>query len=118
MEFVKLLNPLTRYRFLFDLLCNINTASFLKIKSPAPYSLKSSWKLQYGINFAYGGAGVFDTLIDGPNMTIQIDLFEKLIQQKVYTKSDLESSVALVSAAGNDYLKFFVTTGGSTKVCA
>ncbi|AES62011.1 GDSL-like lipase/acylhydrolase [Medicago truncatula] len=31
------------------------------------------------------------------------------------TKSDLESSVALVSAAGNDYLKFFVTNGGSTK---
>jgi hypothetical protein len=96
----------------------MNAASFLKIKSPAPYSLKSSWKLQYGINFAYGGAGVFDTLIDGPNMTIQIDLFEKLIQQNGYSKSDLESSLALVSAAGNDYLKLFVANGGSTKVSA
>jgi len=78
--------------------------------------LKNSSELQYGLNFAYGGTGVFHTLIDGPNMTIQIDTFEKLIQQNVYTKSDLQSSIALVSAAGNDYLNFFAKNGKSTKV--
>ncbi|RHN81381.1 putative triacylglycerol lipase [Medicago truncatula] len=90
-------------------------ASFLNIKSPRPYSLKKSSELQYGMNFAYGGTGVFHTLIDGPNMTVQIDTFEKLIQQNVYTKPDLQSSISLVSAAGNDYLKFFVKNGRSTK---
>ncbi|CAJ2629475.1 unnamed protein product [Trifolium pratense] len=90
-------------------------ASFLKIESPAPYSLRNSSDLKYGINFAYGGTGVFDTLIDGPNMTTQIDTFEELIQQNLYTKTDLESSIALVSAAGNDYLKFLLENGNNTK---
>ncbi|KAK2403958.1 GDSL esterase/lipase [Trifolium repens] len=90
-------------------------ASFLKIESPAPYSLRSSSDLKYGMNFAYGGTGVFNTLVDGPNMTTQIDTFEELIQQNVYTKTDLESSVALVSAAGNDYLKFLLENGNNTK---
>ena len=68
------------------------------------------------MNFAYGGTGVFNTLVDGANMTTQIDTFEELIQQNVYTKTDLESSVALVSAAGNDYLKFLLENGNNTKV--
>ena len=96
---------------------NIHAASFLNIKSPTPYSLKkNSSELQYGINFAYGGTGVFHTLIDGPNMTIQIDTFEKLIRQNVYTKPDLQSSIALVNTAGNDYLNFFAKNERSTKV--
>lgn len=83
-------------------------ASFLKIQTPAPYRLRNSSDLQYGINFAYGGTGVFQTLVDGPNMTLQIDSLEQLIQQNIYTRPDLESSVALVSAAGNDYTAFVV----------
>lgn len=78
-------------------------ASFLKIKSPTPYTLRNSSNMQYGINFAYGGTGLFNTSIDGPNMTAQIDSFEKLIEQKIYTKHDLESSVVLVNSGGNDY---------------
>ncbi|CAK8573055.1 unnamed protein product [Lathyrus sativus] len=81
-------------------------ASFLKIESPTPYSLKNSSNLQYGINFAHGGTGVFQTSINGPNMTVQIDSLEKLIKQNVYTKQDLKSSIALVSASGNDYVAF------------
>ncbi|XP_027367660.1 GDSL esterase/lipase At5g03610-like [Abrus precatorius] len=78
-------------------------ASFLKIESPTPYRLRNSSNVQYGINFAYGGTGISKTLVDGPNVTVQIDEFEKLIEQKVYTISDLESSIALVNAGGNDY---------------
>ncbi|CAL5209130.1 unnamed protein product [Lathyrus oleraceus] len=81
-------------------------ASFLKIKTPTPYSFRNSSTLQYGINFAHGGTGVFQTLINGPNMTLQIDSLEKLIKQNVYTKQDLKSSIALVSASGNDYIAF------------
>ncbi|AES62015.1 GDSL-like lipase/acylhydrolase [Medicago truncatula] len=85
-------------------------ASFLKIETPAPYALRNSSTLQNGINFAFGGTGVFQTLKvkDGPNMTVQIDSLEKLIQKNVYTKQDLQSSVALVTAAGNDYEAFIV----------
>ena len=59
------------------------------------------------MNFAYGGTGVFETLlINGTNMTTQINLFEKQLEEEVYSESDLNSSVALVSLAGNDYFAF------------
>ncbi|KAL2931244.1 hypothetical protein RDABS01_036654 [Bienertia sinuspersici] len=59
------------------------------------------------MNFAYGGTGVFDTDISQPNMTSQINLFENIVtQDKVYTNTDLQSSVALVSLAGNDYSNY------------
>ncbi|KAK7268404.1 hypothetical protein RIF29_21102 [Crotalaria pallida] len=86
-------------------------ASFLKIDSPVPYALRNYSSLQYGMNFAHGGTGIFNTLVDGPNMTVQIDSFETLIQQNVYTKPDLESSVALVNAAGNDYATYTTKNG-------
>jgi len=94
----------------------IHAASFLKIKSPTPYVYRNSSELQYGMNFAHGGTGIFNTLGDGPNMTVQIDWFEKLIEQKIYTKTDLESSVALVNAGGNDYGTFLQRKQGSIKV--
>lgn len=94
----------------------LHAASFLKIKSPTPYVFRNSSELQYGINFAHGGTGIFNTLNEGPNMTVQIDWFERVIQQKIYTKTDLESSVALVSAAGNDYATFLQRKQGSMRV--
>ncbi|XP_058741514.1 GDSL esterase/lipase At5g03610-like [Vicia villosa] len=90
-------------------------ASFLKIETPTPYSFRNSSTPQSGINFAYGGTGVFLTHVNGPNMTVQIDSFENLIKQNVYTKQDLQSSVALVSASGNDYLAF-IKTGNITEI--
>ena len=78
-------------------------ASFLKILSPTPNAFRNSSNMQFGINFAYGGTGVFNTSINGPNMTAQIDSFEKLIQQNILTKIDLQSSIALVNAGANDY---------------
>ncbi|CAI0410620.1 unnamed protein product, partial [Linum tenue] len=90
-------------------------ASYLGIESPIPYTTamataqdSRSRHLQYGMNFAYGGTGVFDTFIPAPNMSVQINLLEKIIEErKVYTKQDLlNSSFALVSIAGNDYLTY------------
>ncbi|XP_038680366.1 GDSL esterase/lipase At5g03610-like isoform X2 [Tripterygium wilfordii] len=79
-------------------------ASFLGIQSPLPFQLRDMGKPQNGMNFAYGGTGVFDTLAsDQPNMTTQIKFFQQLLEENVFTKQDLNSSIALVSLAGNDY---------------
>ncbi|XP_010490848.1 PREDICTED: GDSL esterase/lipase At5g03610-like isoform X1 [Camelina sativa] len=80
----------------------------LKIKTPIPYQWKDHAgheRLQYGMNFAVGGTGVFKTTSSNLNMTYQINLFEQLIGD-VYSPSDLSSSLALVSVAGNDYLTY------------
>ncbi|CAN1298053.1 GDSL esterase/lipase At5g03610, partial [Linum perenne] len=92
------------------------TASFLGIESPVPYTMmkttEGSRRVQYGMNFAYGGTGVFDTLIQAPNMAAQINLFQNTIEQKTYRKQDLiNSSIALVSIAGNDYLTYIQKNG-------
>ncbi|CAN6441842.1 unnamed protein product [Victoria cruziana] len=54
------------------------------------------------MNFACGGTGVFDTFTGLPDMTQQIDAFEQLINNGLYVDK-LDSSIALVSYAGNDY---------------
>lgn len=88
-------------------------AKFVGIKSPMPYRWRKlgGKKLCNGMNFAYGGTGVFNTLYLGPNMTTQIDFLEKLISDSVYTKSDLESSLALVTLSGNDYAAYYAKGG-------
>ncbi|KAK9733267.1 hypothetical protein RND81_04G055700 [Saponaria officinalis] len=86
-------------------------ASYLEIETPIPYeqwnllsSVDKSEKQKFGMNYAYGGTGVFNTDVSRPNMTSQIDILERLItQSKVYTKPDFLSSIALVSIGGNDY---------------
>ncbi|XP_057950879.1 GDSL esterase/lipase At5g03610-like isoform X1 [Malania oleifera] len=64
-----------------------------------------------GMNFAYGGTGVFDTIFLGPNMTTQIDFLQQLINISFFTPSDLHSSVALVTLGGNDYTTFLARNG-------
>lgn len=93
------------------------TAKFYGIKSPIAYRwMKYAGKrLRYGVNFAYGGTGVFDTLAFEPNMTTQIDFFEKLLKDSVYNKSDLQSALFLVTLAGNDY-SAYTTRGGTDQV--
>ncbi|XP_059428152.1 GDSL esterase/lipase At5g03610-like [Corylus avellana] len=89
-------------------------AKFVGVRSPIPYR----WRkygiplLKYGMNFAYGGTGVFQTLYPGPNMTTQIDTFHPLITDNVFTIRDLQSSVALVTLSGNDYA-YIASSGGS-----
>ncbi|RVW94217.1 GDSL esterase/lipase [Vitis vinifera] len=85
----------------------------------------SSWNEPYGITYPGRPAGhfsdghvfseyigVFETLVAEPNMTIQIGLFEQLLEEKLYTEDDLKSSIALVSVSGNDY-NAYIARGGS-----
>ncbi|XP_047976955.1 GDSL esterase/lipase At5g03610-like [Salvia hispanica] len=91
-------------------------AKFLQVKSPLAYEWMEMGgkKLKNGLNFAYGGSGVFNTLGELlPNMSTQIGFFDKLMQNSVYTKSDLKSSVVLVCLSGNDY-GAFLAQGGKT----
>ncbi|XP_034703593.1 GDSL esterase/lipase At5g03610-like [Vitis riparia] len=82
------------------------------IKSPTPYRYRKLRSIKYGMNFAYGGTGVFDTLVAAPNKTKQIDLFEQLLKEKLYTKDGLKFSTALVSVSGND-CGIYLARGGS-----
>lgn len=88
-------------------------AKYLKVKSPIPYRYRKLMPqhVKYGMNFAFGGTGVFNTLVPLPNMTNQIDFLQQLIKDKVYSALDLTNSVALVSVAGNDYSHFLQTNG-------
>ncbi|XP_019187158.1 PREDICTED: GDSL esterase/lipase At5g03610-like isoform X2 [Ipomoea nil] len=88
-------------------------ARFLGVKSPIPYKWMkyAPRRLQYGVNFAFGGTGVFDTPFPAPNMNTQIDFLHKLINDSVYTNTDLQSSMALVTLAGNDYATYLIKNG-------
>ncbi|CAJ2632382.1 unnamed protein product [Trifolium pratense] len=89
-------------------------AQYLKMKSPISYRVRKyamPHHLKYGMNFAFGGTGVFETLNPGPNMTTQIDFFEGALKDKLYTTEDINNSVALVSVAGNDYTRYTVKNG-------
>ncbi|MBA0793470.1 hypothetical protein Gohar_017872 [Gossypium harknessii] len=91
-------------------------AGYLGMKTPIPYRWRKelSGRVKYGLNFAYGGTGVFDTLVAEPNMTSQIDFLQQLINDSVYTKRVLRTSVALVSLSGNDYSYYLETNGSAT----
>ncbi|XP_022767124.1 GDSL esterase/lipase At5g03610 isoform X2 [Durio zibethinus] len=90
-------------------------AGYLGIKTPIPYRWRKelAGRLKYGLNFAYGGTGVFDTTVAEPNMTTQIDFLEQLLNDSVYTKRGLKTSVALVSLAGNDYSTYIARNGSA-----
>ncbi|CAI8610784.1 unnamed protein product [Vicia faba] len=90
-------------------------AEYLNVKLPASYSKReyvAPHQLKNGMSFAFCGTGVFETLNQGPNMTTQIDFFQKEIEDKVFTASDFINSVALVSVAINDY-NCYTTKNGS-----
>ncbi|KAK4367149.1 hypothetical protein RND71_015029 [Anisodus tanguticus] len=89
--------------------------SFLGIRSPLPYNKKGSSVISDGVNFAYGGTGIFNTFVNQPNMTTQINYFQQLLEEKeqVYNKENMSSSIALVSVAGNDYATFLTNNGNN-----
>lgn len=98
---------------LFVMTSWICAAAFVGIRSPIPYERRKFGKnlLHYGMNFAYGGTGVFNTFANESNMTAQINMFQQLLEEKVYTKQDLNSSIALVSLGGNDYATYMALNG-------
>lgn len=77
----------------------------LKIPTPIPYNQRDSNPnmLRYGMNFATGGTGVFDTWPELPSMTTQIDQLQRLIDNGEYSARNLTSSLVLLSVSGNDY---------------
>ncbi|KAJ4971155.1 hypothetical protein NE237_004254 [Protea cynaroides] len=87
------------------------------IKSPITYKWRKtgSKSVRHGMNFAYGGTGVFQTSVPAPNMTTQIHLFQRVVHHdRLYTQADLASSLALVSVAGNDY-GYYTSRNGSAQ---
>ncbi|KAA8518598.1 hypothetical protein F0562_016072 [Nyssa sinensis] len=88
-------------------------AKFVGVKSPVAYRWRkfAANRLRYGMNFAYGGTGVFNTFVSDPNMTTQIDLLENLMKDSIYFKRDLKSSLALVTLSGNDYSAYYASGG-------
>ncbi|XP_076902041.1 GDSL esterase/lipase At5g03610-like [Bidens hawaiensis] len=101
----------------YSLICYKFAAKFMGIKSPLPYAFRkyARGKLRGGVNFACGGTGVFDTGNFQPNMTPQIGFLEGFIKEGVYTKRDLESSLALVMVSGNDH-GAYTLAGGKEQV--
>ena len=95
--------------------CTHNAAKFMGVKSPIPYRWRKLGVkyLKYGMNFAHGGTGVFNTFVADPNMTTQIDFFQELIKTNVFNASNIESSVALVTLAGNDYSAYNFRNGSA-----
>ncbi|KAH7854212.1 hypothetical protein Vadar_011433 [Vaccinium darrowii] len=91
-------------------------AKYLGLKSPIPYRFRkyAPNRLKYGMNFAYGGTGVFNTLVNSPNMSTQIDFFQNLMDESVYKKTELEGSLSLVTVSGNDY-STYLAEGGTTQ---
>lgn len=68
-----------------------------KAGSPSP--------VQFGVNFAVGGAGVFEVPRKAPTLAKQIDYFEKMLDGRTIGKWRLRQSVALVAISGNDYAR-------------
>ena len=58
---------------------------------------------KFGVNFAVGGAGVFEVPRKAPTLAKQIDSFKKMLDGGDIGKWQLRESVALVAISGNDY---------------
>ncbi|XP_022925652.1 GDSL esterase/lipase At5g03610-like isoform X3 [Cucurbita moschata] len=91
-------------------------ARYVGLKSPIPFTVQNRVGLrrfkETGVNFAFGGTGVFDTSFPFPNMTTQIDFFQQLQHgESLSTKTDNQFSAALVSVSGNDYSLDIITNG-------
>lgn len=93
-------------------------ARFEHIRTPITYGLRNFNKniIENGINFAYGGTGVFETYAPFPNLTAQVKLFEGVVKEGKYTACDIQRSMALVSVAGNDYFTWYERNNGSLVV--
>ncbi|VVB02315.1 unnamed protein product [Arabis nemorensis] len=97
-------------QFSNDRLSTDYLAKYLGFRTPVPYKLRRYARPRQvekkGINFAYGGAGVFETMFKVPNTSMHINFFEQLLWKKVYSSADLNSSVAFFSLVSNDYLTY------------
>ncbi|OEL28053.1 GDSL esterase/lipase [Dichanthelium oligosanthes] len=75
-------------------------------KAPQTYrSTKDNSADQFGVNFAVGGAGVFEVPRKAPTLAEQIDSFKEMLDGRTIGKWQLKESVALVAISGNDYAR-------------
>jgi phospholipase/lecithinase/hemolysin len=88
-------------------------ASAFKIPTPVPYNQRNSNPnlLHFGMNFATGGTGVFNTWPGLPNTTTQIDQLQQLIGNGGYPAGKLTASLVLFSVSGNDYGYYLLQQG-------
>jgi hypothetical protein len=113
----QLLNHINTFFLFYFHEIYIYAASFLGIESPTPYQLRDTSKnIQQGLNFAYGGSGVFPSTWAKDSLSVQIDQFEQLLDENEYSQRDLDNSVALVSTGGNDYSLYSAAKKGSNDV--
>ncbi|CAL5046225.1 unnamed protein product [Urochloa decumbens] len=88
-------------------------------EAPQTYrATKGSYADKLGVNFAVGGAGVFEVPRKAPTLATQIDSFEKMLDGGDIGKWRLEESAALVAISGNDYARLVVAnmSGGESEV--
>ncbi|KAG0538434.1 hypothetical protein BDA96_03G235900 [Sorghum bicolor] len=83
-------------------------------RSEAPLTYrrtKAGYPDKFGVNFAVGGAGVFEVPREAPTLARQIDDFEKMLDDdRTIGKWQLRQSVALVAISGNDYARVAANT--------
>ncbi|KAK3153716.1 hypothetical protein QOZ80_2BG0180200 [Eleusine coracana subsp. coracana] len=70
---------------------------------PMTYRIAKGFGDPKGMNFAHGGAGVFEVPQKRPSLSKQIHYLKQLIQDGIIHKWQLKESVALVAISGNDY---------------
>ena len=68
---------------------------------------------KFGVNFAVGGAGVFEVPRKAPTLAKQIDSFKKMLDGDDIGKWQLRESGALVAISGNDYARVANMSGES-----
>ena len=93
---------------------SILTASYLGVYSPIPYAKVHTGIMNngsVGINFAFGGSGVFQTASFCPNVSTQIDQLQGVINNGLVSQELINASIALVLINGNDYSKYIATNG-------
>ncbi|KAJ4829940.1 hypothetical protein Tsubulata_021506 [Turnera subulata] len=93
-------------------------ALFLNTSAPPTYSLweknssAAESELKNGMNFAFGGSGALTTW-ENVTLSVQLRQFKQLVESMVFTPSDLQDSVAVLSSVGNDWGYFFAINNRS-----
>ncbi|KAJ7289963.1 hypothetical protein O6H91_Y302300 [Diphasiastrum complanatum] len=91
--------------------------------SPIPYrvcneEIYRSEIVKYGVNFAVGGSGAFQGLINTTNLRGQVDNLVSLLEAHSIELPPPQRTLALLCIGGNDYTQFFKANGSRKEVHA
>ena len=84
------------------------------VYSPIPYAKVHTGIMNngnVGINFAFGGSGVFPTASYCPNVSTQIDQLQGVLNNGLVSQELINASIALVLVNGNDYSHYIDSNG-------